>query len=111
MAQAASTIDIAIAKSCHDKKRRRVCEPVLVTFPSLYGVRYGTVIQCVVVCSLVVPFPCREKEISPRSRRRILGEILKTQVRSEPIRGLLRGAGANDAQEADVRGVVEVEGA
>ena len=34
-----------------------------------------------------------------------------TQVRSEPIRGLLRGAGTNDAQEADVRGVVEVEGA
>ena len=34
-----------------------------------------------------------------------------TQVRSESIRGLLRGAGANDAQEADVRSVVEVEGA
>ena len=73
--------------------------------------RYGAIVQCVVVCSLGVPFPCREKEISPRSGRRILGEILKTQVRSEPIRGLLRGAGANDAQEADVRGVVQVEGA
>ena len=35
----------------------------------------------------------------------------KTQVRSEPPAGLLRGAGTNDAQEADVRGVVEVEGA
>ena len=36
---------------------------------------------------------------------------LKIQVRSEPPAGLLRGAGANDAQEADVRGVMEVEGA
>ena len=35
----------------------------------------------------------------------------KAQVRSEPIRGLLRGAGTDDAQEADVRGVMEVEGA
>ena len=79
--------------------------------PPCVDVRYGAVVQHVVLCSLVVPFPCREKEISPRSGRRILGEILKTQVRSEPIRGLLRGAGANDAQEADVRGVVQVEGA
>ena len=28
--QAASIIDIAIAKSYHDKKRRGICEPVLV---------------------------------------------------------------------------------
>ena len=73
--------------------------------------RYGVVVQSVVVCSLGALFPSGEKEISPRSGRRILGEILKAQVRSEPIRGLLRGAGTNDAQEADVRGVVEVEGA
>ena len=30
MVQAAPIIDIAIAKSCHDKKRRGICEPVLV---------------------------------------------------------------------------------
>ena len=95
--QAAPIIDIAIAKSYQDKKRRRVCEPVLVAevtstgnryqplllraatstgqtsdqywllSPPCAGVRYGVVVQSVVVCSLVVPFPSREKEISPRS--------------------------------------------
>ena len=34
-----------------------------------------------------------------------------TYISSEPPAGLLRGAGANDAQEADVRGVVQVKGA
>ena len=80
-------------------------------FPPCAGVWYGIVIQSVVLCSLGAPFPSGEKEISPRSGRRILGEILKIQVRSEPPAGLLRGVGANDAQEADVRGVVQVEGA
>ena len=113
-----SIANIAIAKSCHDKKRRRVCEPVLVTdvtstgnryqpvllraatstghvgdqywllSPPCAGVRYRAVVQCVVVCLLGAPFPCSEKEISPRSERRILGEILNTQVKSGPIRGL-----------------------
>ena len=30
VAQAVSIANIAIAKSCHDKKRRGICEPVLV---------------------------------------------------------------------------------
>ena len=36
----APIIDIAIAKSCHDKKRRRVCEPVLVADVTSTGNRY-----------------------------------------------------------------------
>ena len=93
--QAASIIGIAIAKSCHGKKRRRVCEPVLVAdvtstgnryqpvllraatstgqtsdqywllSPPCTGVRYRAIIQRVVVCSLGVPFPA-EKKKSPR---------------------------------------------
>ncbi len=93
--QAASIIDIAIAKGCHDKKRRGICEPVLVAdvtstgnryqpvllraatstgqtsdqywllSPPCTGVRYRAVVQCVVVCSLGVPFPA-EKKKSPR---------------------------------------------
>ena len=85
--QAASITGIAIAKGCHDKKRRRVCEPVLVAevtstgnryqpvllraatntgqtsdqywllSPPCAGVWYGIVIQSVVLCSLVAPFP------------------------------------------------------
>ena len=45
-----------------------------------------------------------EREAHPRGDPKI-------QVRSEPPAGLLRGVGANDTQEADVRGVVQVEGA
>ena len=90
-----SIIGIAIAKSYHDKKRRRVCEPVLVAdvtstgnryqplllraatstgqtsdqywllSPPCAGVRYGVVVQSVVVCSLGVPFSA-EKKKSPR---------------------------------------------
>ena len=86
--QAAPIVDIAIAKGYHDKKRRGVCEPVLVAdvtstgnryqplllraatstgqpsdqywllSPPCAGVRYGAVVQSVVVCSLVVSFPC-----------------------------------------------------
>ena len=93
--QVASITGIAIAKSYHDKKDG-VCEPVLVAevtstgnryqpvllraatstghfgdqywllSPPCAGVRYRAVVQSVVVCSLVVPFPSREKEISPR---------------------------------------------
>ena len=116
--QASSIIGIAIAKSCQDKKEQGGCEPVLVadvtstgnryqplllraatstgqtsdqywllSLPCM-GIRYVVVLQYVVVCSLGAPFPCREKEISPRGGRRILGEILKAHVRSEPIRGL-----------------------
>ena len=94
--QAASIANIAIAKGCHGKKRGGICEPVLVAdvtstgnryqplllraatstghssdqywllSPPCTGVRYEVVVQSVVVCSLVVPFPSREKEISPR---------------------------------------------
>ena len=93
--QAAPIVDIAIAKGCHDKKRRGGCEPVLVAdvtstgnryqplllraatstgqpsdqywllSPPCTGVRYRAVVQCVVVCSLGVPFPA-EKKKSPR---------------------------------------------
>ena len=38
--QAAPIIDIAIAKSYQDKKRRRVCEPVLVADVTSTGNRY-----------------------------------------------------------------------
>ena len=81
-----SIINIAIAKGCHDKKEG-ICEPVLVAdvtstgnryqpvllraatstgqtsdqywllSPPCAGVRYGAVVQCVVVCSLGAPFP------------------------------------------------------
>ena len=91
-----SIIGIAIAKGCHGKKRRGICEPVLVAdvtstgnryqpvllraatstgqpsdqywllSPPCADVRYGVVVQCIVVCSLVVPFPSGEKEISSR---------------------------------------------
>ena len=77
--QAVSIIDIAIAKSYHDKKRRGICEPVLVAdvtstgnryqpvllraatstgqtsdqywllSPPYAGVRYGAIVQCVVL--------------------------------------------------------------
>ena len=106
--QAASIIDRAIAKSCHGKKGRGICEPVLVAdvtstgnryqpvllraatstghssdqywllSPPCAGVRYGAVVQGVVVCSIGAPFPSGEKEISPRwdcrlgVRRRLL---------------------------------------
>ena len=82
-----SIANIAIAKSCHDKKEQGGCEPVLVAdvtstgnryqplllraatstgqpndqywllFPPCAGVRYGAVVQCVVVRSLGAPFP------------------------------------------------------
>ena len=73
--------------------------------------RYRAVVQCVVLCSLGALFPV-EKKKSPRGVREAhpRGDP-KAQVRSEPPAGLLRGAGTNDAQEADVRGVVQVEGA
>ena len=91
--QAASIIGIAIAKSCHGKKRRRVCEPVLVAdvtstgnryqpvllraatstgqtsdqywllSPPCTGVRYRAVVQCVVVCSLGVPSLLRKRNL------------------------------------------------
>ena len=83
----APIIDIAIAKGCHDKKRRGGCEPVLVAevtstgnryqpvllrdatstgqpsdqywllSPPCVDVRYGAVVQSVVVCLLGAPFP------------------------------------------------------
>ena len=56
-------------------------------------------------------FPLQRKRNLPEEREAHPRGDPKAQVRSEPIRGLLRGAGANDAQEADVRGVMEVEGA
>ena len=92
----APIIDRAIAKSYHDKTEEGGCEPVLVAdvtstgnryqplllraatstgqtsdqywllSPPCAGVRYGVVVQSVVVCSLVVPFPSREKKKSPR---------------------------------------------
>ncbi|KXB74754.1 hypothetical protein HMPREF3185_01059, partial [Porphyromonas somerae] len=40
MVQAAPIIGIAIAKGCHDKKRRGGCEPVLVTRLTSTGNRY-----------------------------------------------------------------------
>ena len=79
VAQEASIANVAIAKSSHDKKRRGICEPVLVAdvtstgnryqpvllraatstgqtsdqywllSPPCAGVRYGAVVQCVVL--------------------------------------------------------------
>ena len=136
----APIIDIAIAKSCHDKKRRRVCEPVLVAdvtstgnryqplllraatstgqpgdqywllSPPCTGARYRAVVQCVVLARSERLSLLRKRNLPEEREAHPRGDP-KAQVRSEPIRGLLRGAGANDAQEADVRGVMEVEGA
>ena len=42
--QAAPIVDIAIAKGCHGKKRRRGCEPVLVADVTSTGNRYQPVL-------------------------------------------------------------------
>ena len=90
-----SIIGIAIAKSCHGKKRRGICEPVLVAdvtstgnryqplllraatstgqtsdqywllSPPCAGVRYGAVVQCVVLGRSERLFSA-EKKKSPR---------------------------------------------
>ena len=90
-----SIIDRAIAKSYHDKKRRGICEPVLVAevtstgnryqplllraatstgqtsdqywllSPPCAGVRYGAVVQCVVLGRSERLFSA-EKKKSPR---------------------------------------------
>ena len=44
VAQAAPIVDIAIAKGCHDKKRRGICEPVLVADVTSTGNRYQPVL-------------------------------------------------------------------
>ena len=74
----------------------------------------GAVCGCSTVrCGVLVrsAFPLQSKRNLPEEREARPRGDPKAQVRSEPIRGLLRGAGTDDAQEADVRGVVQVEGA
>ena len=56
-------------------------------------------------------FPLLRKRNLPEEQEAHPRGDPKAQVRSEPPAGLLRGTGTDDAQEADVRGVVEVEGA
>ena len=58
--QAVSIIDRAIAKSCHDKKRRGICEPVLVAEVTSTG--------------YFLPFERAHRQRAGEGERRSIGE-------------------------------------